>query len=93
MLATPWIVSGIAWRVPGTWALPGTGEWFGALPIQACANRINAQAAQAPSRNARLGWLDWVAVLIGGAFFGWVLDATIAPPVPARATVALSRRT
>ena len=83
MLATPWIVSGIAWRVPGTWA----------LPIQACANRINAQAAQAPSRNARLGWLDWVAVLIGGAFFGWVLDATIAPPVPARATVALSRRT
>ena len=79
-LATLWIVSSIAWRLPGPWGLLGVVSWFAVLPIQAYANRINAQAAPAADRNARLSWLNWIAVVIGGAFFGLVLAALISPP-------------
>ena len=80
MLATLWIVSSIAWRLPGAWALAGVASWFALLPMQAYANRINAKAAPGARLSARLTWLNWVAVVLGGAFFALVVLALVSPP-------------
>ena len=73
MLATVWILASLAWRLPGALALLGVVSWFTMIPIQAYAKRINAKVAPACDRNARLTGLNWVGLVLGGAFFGFVV--------------------
>jgi hypothetical protein len=79
-LATVWIVSSIAWRLPGALALLGVVSWFALIPIQAYANRINAEVAPHSDRNGRLTWVNWIGVVLGGAFFGLVVIGLIVGP-------------
>jgi hypothetical protein len=85
LLATVWIIASIAWRLPGALALLGVVSWFTMIPIQTYANRINAKEAPDSDRNARLTWLNWVGLVLGGAFFGFVVVGLLvgeAPPAP-----------
>jgi hypothetical protein len=70
-LATAWILCSIAWRLPGSVAFLGMISWVVVVPIQAYANRINAQAAPNAPRNDRLTWLNWIAVGLAAIF--WIL--------------------
>jgi hypothetical protein len=84
-LAAGWIVSSLAWRLPGGLALLGLLSWFTMIPIQAYANRINAQAAPTAPRNDRLTWANWIIVAFALVFWGLVLLAVMFPTVDRRA--------
>jgi hypothetical protein len=78
-LATLWIISSIAWRLPGALCLVGLVSWLVLIPIQEYANRINAQAAPHAPRNDRLTWLNWVAVAIAATFWALVVVGLTLP--------------
>ena len=78
-LATLWIITSIAWRLPGVLGLIGVVSWGVLVPIQEYANRINTQAAPRAPRNDRLTWLNWVAVGIAAAFWALVVVGLTLP--------------
>ena len=78
-LATTWIIGSLAWRLPAPFTLVGLAAWIALLPVQSYASRVNAHVAPEADRNARLTWLNWIAVVLGGAFFVLVVIGLTVP--------------
>ena len=69
LLTILWIVTTIAWRLPDPFWLICMFSFVFLLPVQAYANRINAQEMPAHDRNARLTAWNWGGIVIGGCLF------------------------
>jgi hypothetical protein len=65
-LAVAWIIVTLCWRLPDpVWAISLGAPLF-TLPIQAYANRIDAQLAPGHDRNARFGLANIAWIVVGG---------------------------
>jgi hypothetical protein len=64
-LATGWILTSIAWRLPDPYGLISLVAVVFLLPVQAYVNRINAAEAPDHDRNASFTAWNWVGVVLG----------------------------
>jgi len=66
-LATGYLVMNLADLLPEPWPLITLLAFAFVLPVQACANRLNAQVCTAPfDRNTRIRGWNWLVVGVGG---------------------------
>jgi len=80
LLTVLWIAATISWRLPDPFWLISLLSFVFLLPMQAYANRINAQEAPDHDRNGRLTAWNWVGIVIGGCVFALDLIAMFALP-------------
>lgn len=80
-LAICWIVVTLCWRLPDpVWWISMAAPVF-MLPMQAYANRINAQLAPAHDRNARFGWANIAWIVVGAILLALaIVGAMVADP-------------
>jgi hypothetical protein len=64
-LAVGWVVAVVASQLNPPWMFMTLLSGLFLLPMQACANRINAIAAPTHTRNAGLSRWNWAAVVVG----------------------------
>lgn len=79
LLTILWIVLGISSRLPDPFWLICLLSFAPLLPVQAYANRINAQESPEHDRNARLTVWNWVGIVLGGCLFALDLFGLFAP--------------
>jgi hypothetical protein len=65
-IATGFILCSLTWRLPDPYGWIAMASMFFLLPVQAHANEINAVAAPAHERNAKLTGWNWLAIVPGG---------------------------
>jgi len=68
-LAAAWIISTLVWRLPEPYSLISFLSSLFLVPVQACANRLNAKEAPGHDRNARIQGWNWLAVTAGALLF------------------------
>lgn len=82
-LAIAWVVVTLCWRLPDpVWLISMAAPVF-MLPIQAYANRINAQLAPAHDRNARFGWANIAWIVVGGIILALAIVGSMMPATDA----------
>ncbi|MBS0579236.1 MAG: hypothetical protein JSR36_08245 [Proteobacteria bacterium] len=80
LLAVPWILLGIAWRLPGAWSFVAFAGVLFLVPAQRTANRRNARAAPEHDRNERFTAWNWVTVGVGGVLLVLAVIGMFLPP-------------
>jgi hypothetical protein len=69
LLAVGWVVTSLMWVLPDpAWLISMLAPVLFMVPAQIEANRINAAIAPSHDRNRRFSALNWLAIVIGGAF-------------------------
>ena len=83
LLAVGWIGLNLLWRLPDPYWFVSFLSLFLLLPAQLVANRRNAKAAPDHDRNERFTPWNWVAVVLGVAFWGLAIAGMLLPDNPA----------
>jgi len=78
-LAAGWIVMTMLWKLPDPYWLVTYGAIFFMLPVQACANRINAAVAPGHDANSRFTAANWIIAVVGGLLFLMAIIGTFMP--------------
>jgi hypothetical protein len=78
-LATGWIITTIAARLPPPYWLVTLINPVFLLPVQAYVNRVNEAAAPGHEPNARFSGWNWAAVVIGTLFLMLAIIGSFAP--------------
>ncbi len=68
-LTVAWTVTSLLSRLPAPFLLVGFAAVVFLLPVQARANRINAEVAPAHDPNTSFGVLNWITIVVGGSLF------------------------
>jgi len=79
-LATGWIVATLLWKLPDPYWWLSLLAFVFLLPVQARANRLNAQVSPLHHRNASVRGWDWLAVIPGGALLLLAFLGTLLVP-------------
>jgi hypothetical protein len=79
-LAIGWIVTTVLWKLPDPYWWLSLLAFVFLIPIQAHANRLNAQVSPSHNRNTSLRGWNWLAVVLGGAFLLLALVGTFLVP-------------
>jgi len=78
-LAALWIVLGLLWRLPDPYWWISMLSVVPLLFVQAYANQVNELAVPGHDRNAKFSWLNWIAIVLGGAFLLLAFVGTFFP--------------
>jgi hypothetical protein len=78
-LATAWIITTLMHKLPQPWWLISLAAVLFVVPVQARANRINAELSPEHDRNSRFTGWNWAIVVFGGIFLLLVLIGSFAP--------------
>ncbi len=81
-LTALWIIVSLCWKLPDPYWLVSMLAFVALLPVQDFVNRVNAQAAPGHDANRRFSALNWVGIVLGGAFLVLAIIGTLAGPVP-----------
>ena len=79
-LAIGWIVTTVLWKLPDPYWWLSLLAFVFLLPVQAHANRLNAQVSPSHNRNTSLHGWDWVAAVLGGTILLLALAGTFLVP-------------
>ena len=79
-LAVGWIVATLLWKLPDPYWWLSLLAFVFLLPVQARANRLNAQVSPLHKRNASVRGWDWLAVIPGGALLLLAFLGTLLAP-------------
>jgi Domain of unknown function (DUF4234) len=78
-LATGWILSTIAWKLPDPYWWISMSAILFMIPVQAHVIRINAEVAPGHDPNSRFTAWNWVAIVFGGLLVLLALVGTFLP--------------
>jgi hypothetical protein len=78
-LAVGFIATTLTWRLPEPFSWITMVAFVFLLPVQAYANRLNAQVAPSHDRNTRFTAWNWIAVLVGGSLLLLVIAGIFLP--------------
>ena len=79
-LAIGWIVATLLWKLPDPYWWLSMFAFVPLLPVQAHANRLNAQVSPSHDRNTSLRGWNWLALTLGGTFLLLALAGTFLVP-------------